>query len=77
MPYLNRIVKKVRLFQRCSRDIRPRRTGRRQPFAPGDPGMEFGVSLQYKEVAIAALREAVKSVLTSAFAATPPTAAPK
>ena len=48
-----------------------------KPFAPGDPCVEFGVSLQYNEAATVATREAVKGVLTSAFAANPPTAAQK
>lgn len=45
-------------------------------FAPGDPCIEFGVSLQYDEAATASTREAVKGVLASAFAAKPAAAAP-
>jgi len=48
-----------------------------QPFAPGDPCIEYGVSLQYDEAATASTREAVKGALTSAFAVKPATAAPK
>jgi dienelactone hydrolase len=48
-----------------------------KPFAPSDPCMEFGVSLQYDEAATASTREAVKGVLTSIFAAKPATAAQK
>jgi dienelactone hydrolase len=48
-----------------------------KPFAPGDPCIEFGASLQYDEAATANTREAVKGVLTSAFAAKPATAAQK
>jgi dienelactone hydrolase len=40
-----------------------------KPFTPGDPCIEFGVSLQYDEVATTSTREAVKAVLASAFAA--------
>ena len=42
-----------------------------KPFAPGDPCIEFGVSLQYDEAATTSTREAVKAVLASAFAAKP------
>jgi len=38
-----------------------------KPFAPGDPCIEFGVSLQYDEAATISTREAVKAVLASAF----------
>jgi dienelactone hydrolase len=40
-----------------------------KPFAPNDPCIEFGVSVQYDEAATASTREAVKAVLASAFAA--------
>jgi dienelactone hydrolase len=40
-----------------------------KPFAPGDPCIEFGASLQYDEAATTSTREAVKAVLASAFAA--------
>jgi len=46
-------------------------------FTPGDPCIEFGASFQYDEAATTSTREAVKEVLTSAFAAKPATAAPK
>jgi dienelactone hydrolase len=39
-----------------------------KPFTPGDPCIEFGVSLQYDEAATAGTREAVKGVLASVFA---------
>jgi dienelactone hydrolase len=48
------------------------------PFVSGgDPCIEFGASLQYDEAATTSTREAVKGVLTSAFAAKPATAAQK
>jgi hypothetical protein len=40
-----------------------------KPFAPNDPCIEFGASLQYDEAATTSTREAVKAVLASAFAA--------
>jgi dienelactone hydrolase len=46
-----------------------------KPFAPSDPCIEKGVSLQYDEAATASTRGAVKAVLTSAFAAKPAAAA--
>ena len=46
-------------------------------FTPSDPCLEKGVSLQYDEAATASTREAVKGVLTSAFAAKPAAAASK
>jgi dienelactone hydrolase len=46
-------------------------------FAPGDPCIEFGVSLQYDEAATASTREAVKGVLTTAFATKPAAGAQK
>ena len=36
-------------------------------FTPGDPCIEFGVSVQYDEAATTSTREAVKAVLASAF----------
>ncbi len=47
-----------------------------KPFAPGDPCIQFGVTLQYDEAATTSTREAVKAVLASAFAAKPAAAAP-
>lgn len=47
-----------------------------QPFGPGDPCIEFGVSLQYDEAATKSTREAVQGVLTSAFK-DPPTSRPR
>jgi dienelactone hydrolase len=48
------------------------------PFVPGsDPCIEFGTSLQYDEAATASTREAVKEILSSAFAAKPAAAAQK
>jgi dienelactone hydrolase len=45
-------------------------------FTSSDPCLEKGVSLQYDEAATASTREAVKGVLTSAFATKPAAAAP-
>ncbi len=45
-------------------------------FTPSDPCIERGVSLQYDEAATTSTREAVKAVLSSAFAAKPAAAAP-
>jgi len=47
-----------------------------KPFAPGDPCIEFGVTLQYDEAATASTREAVKAVLASVFSAKTAAAAP-
>lgn len=46
-----------------------------KPFAPNEPCIEFGASVQYDEAAATSTREAVKAVLASAFGAKPAPAA--
>jgi dienelactone hydrolase len=67
-------TRKCSLAEGESGQILNSQTGK--PFTPGDPCIEFGVSLQYDEAATTSTREAVKAVLASAFAAKPAAAAP-
>jgi dienelactone hydrolase len=60
-------LRKCSLAEGESGQIMNLQTGK--PFAPNDPCIEFGASLQYDEAATTSTREAVKAVLASAFAA--------
>jgi dienelactone hydrolase len=59
-------TRKCSLAEGESGQILNSQTGK--PYTPGDPCIEFGVSVQYDEAATASTREAVKAVLASTFA---------